>query len=794
MAQGGRKILRQLNSFCGGPLLVAFLLLGAASVSHAASYAQMAAETDRAVSGSLGEDAEQRLFGALGDGSVEVADRYDQWVRIGSDDYRRTALASANAILPLLERLRAYHQGRLDKALADIIRDDGNPEKLYTERWWQLDRGFTLAAAGQLSWLHYRMAMLSPEQKDKRKAWLEKAVREFSEFAGASDTKMALESLLGRGMAERELGQRAEAEADLAQVLQQAKGTPLYWPARTALGELRASAGAPAAVIETGRMLAEAQSAGVPTEMMQQIRMLRLDALLQAMAVGGASEAVRSESASLAAQLSSLGPAYSQRVTTMATSRLKDPRPVLGATVSAEWIAAENLAADEKFIEAAKAYERIAGSTDPAARSHTDEVHHRLGVCYFRLGRYADAEREFRAYLNDAPAGPLAAESAYLQFRAAEGVFRATPSPETRSSFLAVAQNFVKGFPDNESRYEGLFRSAELMQDERRYLEAADNYAQVEGPAQFRLRAAAGEIQCLADVLTTSDAIDAAKAAELRKRAEAAWTRFDKLATNGGATASADLKARTTLARALAAGSGSGSDPALALSLLDGFETRFPKVTDVVLPITAMRVAAAAALDQVDKAAVSVETLAAMPGTETNYWDLVERLSRALLRRSADAAPISPEASRRWASMATVLLDRLRAAGRPIPEEVKLNLAQSYAEQGRWNDAAALYDELLKTTPESRGLLRAAALVADRREDGAAGALYWGKLAQQQEVATPGWYEARLSLAAALGRSGAKDKACQGLRDVEAFRPDLRDAAMKKRFADQAATACAGLP
>ncbi|MFN2426126.1 MAG: tetratricopeptide repeat protein, partial [Candidatus Binatia bacterium] len=460
--------------------------------------ASLASDVDRAVAGTLGEAGEQALFGSLAQVSVQVADRYDQWVLTGSEEHRRAALAAGNSILPLLERLRAHHQGRIDKAQAEIIREDGNPEVLYTQKWWQLDRGFTLAAAGQLSWLHYRMAMMSPEQKEKRKVWLEKASAEFSEFVGASDEKMRLESLLGRGMAQRELGDRANAEADLQQVLAQSKGTSLYWPARMAIGELRAGAGGAAALGETQKLLAEAQSAGLPSDTLKQIRMLRLDALIATMASGGGGEGVRSEAASLAAQLSSQGPAYAQRVTQMAVSRLKDPRPVLGATVSAEWIAAENLAAAEKFEEAAKAYERIARSSDGAARAHAGEVHHRLGVCYFRLGRYADAERELRAQLAAAPSGALAAESAYLQFRAAEGVFRNSPNAETRSSFLAVAENFTRNYPDHESRYEGLFRYAELLQQDRRYLEAADAYAQVEGPPAFRVRSAGAEVQCLA--------------------------------------------------------------------------------------------------------------------------------------------------------------------------------------------------------------------------------------------------------------------------------------------------------
>ena len=788
MEKGGRTILRRVLKPAIGLAVAVALVASFAPPAGAASIAQMSADVDRAVAGSLGEDAEQALFGNLADVSVQVADAYDQWVRTGSEESRRAALGLGNSILPLLERLRAHHQGRIDKAQAEIIRQDGNPETLYTQKWWQLDRGFTLAAAGQLSWLHYRMAMLSPGEKEKRRQWLEKATKEFSEFLASSDQKVRLESLLGRGMSEGELGQTAEAAADLEMVLQEAKGTSLYWPARMALAQVRVAGGG-AALSETQRLLAEAQSAGISAELLKQIRMLRFDALLNAMAAGGAGEGVRSEAASLAAQLSSLGPSYSQRVSQMTIARLKDPRPVLGQTVSAEWIAAENLAAAEKFDEAAKAYERIARSSDT---THATEVHQRLGVCYFRLKRYGDAERELRTYLSKAPKGALATEAAYLQFRAAEGVFRASPTPETRASFLAVAENFVGKYPEHESRYEAAFRIGELLQDERRYMEAADAYAKVDGPPAFRMRAAAAELQTIADVITTSEKLDAAKAKELHDRAEAAWVRFDKIVSAPGANASSDLRARTTVARAMAAGSGPGADPKLALSLLDGFEQKYPDVRDLVLPTTAIRVAAATSLNLVDQAEPALRILAASPGTEANYFDIVEKLAHALLRRSADEAPTDPSASQRWAAMATTLLDKMRAAGRPIPDEVRLNLAQSYVEQNRLNDAAAMYEQLLAATPDSRSLLRASALLADKRGRADEAAVHWAKLAQLQEVATPAWYEARLATASALAGAGQKDKACANVTEVEAFRPDLRDAATKQRFAEISAQVCSG--
>jgi hypothetical protein len=768
---------------------VALAALAAFVPVREARAVSLSGDTERAVAGNLSDAEQQALFGALAGVSVQVADAYDQWVRSGSDEKRRAALATANSILPLLERLRAYHQGRIDRALAKIIDEDGNPEVLYKEPWWQNARGFTLAAAGQLSWLHYRMAMLSPGEKEKRRVWLEKAVSEFGEFTAAPDEKMRLESILGRGMAQAELGAREAAESDLQLVMQEGKGTSLYWPARMAIGQMRASGGGAAALSESQKLLAEAQSAGISADLVKQIRMMRFDAVLNALAAGGASEGLRSEAASLAAQLSSQGPAYAQQVTQMTVARLKDPRPVLGATVSAEWIAAENLAAAEKFEEAAKAYERIARSTDGSSREHAIDVHQRLGVCYFRLGRYADAERELRTYLAVKPKGPLSAEAAYLQFRAAEGVFRKSPTPETQSSFLAVAENFTKNYPDHESRYEGFFRYAELLQGERRYMEAADAYAKVEGPPAFRMRAASAELQCIADTLATTESLDVARTKELRARAEAAWDRFDKTA---GTSASADLRARTTVARAIAAGSGPEPDAKLALSLLDDFEKRFPEVKDLALPTTALRLASATSLGLADKAEPEARALAAMPGVEANYFDLVEKLSRALLRRSADVAPTDPAASQAWASMATMLFDKMRAAGKPIPDEVRLNLAQSYVEQNRLNDAAALYGQLLAATPESRSLLRASALVADRRGEAAEAAGYWSRLAQLQEVATPAWYEARLAAASALSTSNQKDKACAGVKEVEGFRPDLRDAETKKKFADLGARVCAG--
>jgi tetratricopeptide (TPR) repeat protein len=753
--------------------------------------AELSGQVDRVVAGQLDEAAEQQLFGSLADVSVEVANRYDAWARAGTADAKSSAAGLADGLLPLLERLYDYHQGKIDRAQNQIIAQDGNPEVLYDQRWWQIDRGFALAAAGQLSWLHYRCAMLHPEQKEKRKEWLKKSVKEFSEFVYSNDPKMSGESLLGRALAESELGEREAAIGDLQAILDRGKDSPLYGPAKLAMVQVKAGGGGADALGESAKMLADAQTSGMSEDGLNQIKLLRLEALASAGGKGGMTDAQRREAQALAHELSQLGASWSKRVYDIAVSHLKDPRMLLGNTVSAEWIAAENLASADKFHEAIPAYEAVLRSTDPGAREHATEAHHRLGVCYFRLGRFADAEREFRTFLNAAGNSPLAPEASYLQFRSAEGLYRQKPSVETRGMFTGAVQNYVQKYPKHENYYEGLFRWAEVLQGDRRFQEAADAYAKVKGPPAFEARAAASEIQCLADTLTNAPK-DATKewAEGIRNRASQAYTRFLSLAQNPKAGVAAEDRARATLAKAMTESAGPAPRLAQSLDTLKDFETRYPKSTEMLPLAGALRLAAASGLGRYDDAARGV---AALPKTKDDpgFANLLEKIAHNFLRTSADTAPTDPAAAQKWAALAATLFDRLKTAdGRAVPDEVKQNLAQVYVEQNRLEDAAALYRDLVTQNPKSKTLLRNAAMVADRRNDAADAAQYWARLAMLEQVATPVWYEARLATARSLLAGRQADAACKSVQEVDGFRPDLRDQATKQKFQDLAGKAC----
>jgi tetratricopeptide (TPR) repeat protein len=780
--KGGREI--RCGRLIGSLLLVIGLY---APAVNAVSLSDLSEQVNRATAGGLSEQEEQALFGNLADVSVEVANRYDAWARSGTQDARSSAMGLADGLLPPLERLYDYHQGKIDRAQNDIIAQDGNPEVLYEQRWWQLDRGFSLAAAGQLSWLHYRAAMLHYEDKERRKQWLKKSVKEFSEFIYSQDPKMSAESLFGRALAEKELGERDAAIGDLQAVLERGKESPLYGPAQLALAEVKSSGGG---LAETQRLLADAELSGTAEDTLNHMRLMRLEALAASAEKGAMNESQRREAVQLAQQLSQLGPGWSKRVYEIAVSHLKDPRQLLGNNVSAEWIAAENLASADKFREAIPAYEAVLRSTDPGARQHAIEAHHRLGVCYFRLNRYADAEREFRAYLNAAPQSRLAAEAAYLQFRSAEGIYRDHPTADTRSLFTAAVENYVKNYPRHESAYEGAFRWGEILQGERKFAEAADAFARVKGPPAFEVRAAANELQCLADVLTNAPKeAEKAWADGVRARAARTYDHFQRVATESRSGATPELRARATLAKAMSETSGPSPRLADSLETLRDFEKRYPSATDLHLLAGALRLAAASGLGRYDDAAKGV---ASLPPVEKNagFADLLEKIAHNFLRTSADAAPTDPAMAQKWAALAANVFDRLKADGRPIPGDVKSNLAQVYAEQGRFDEAATLYRDLVNESPRSKTVLRNAAMVADRRNAAADSADYWGRLAMLEEVATPPWYEARLSAARNLIAAGRNDQACKSVQEVDEFRPDLRDRATKKQFEDLAAKAC----
>jgi TolA-binding protein len=360
-------------------------------------------------------------------------------------------------------------------------------------------------------------------------------------------------------------------------------------------------------------------------------------------------------------------------------------------------------------------------------------------------------------------------------------VLRANPSPPTQELFASAVEAYVAGYPDHETFYEGAFRLGELEQSRRRFLEAANAYARVKGPAIFEIRAAAGEVESLADALLNAEPGASDEwATALRTRAVQAFARFEALVRGKGSELD-DLRGRTTLAKALAETAGPAPRFNDGLVTLDQFERRYPALQDLWPMAAALRLLAQTMLGRLDDAEKSASVLLA--SDDPRAVVLSDRIAQLLLRNAVDTAGHDAAASDRWMALAVAAFDRMRAAGRPVPPEARATLAQFYADPGRLEEAATLYGELLADQPQSKTVLRSAAMLANRRQANADAADYWARLARLQEVASAGWYDARLELGQSLTSAGQVAQACSSLREADGFRPDLRDAAIKARFA-----------
>ncbi|MGH7803575.1 MAG: hypothetical protein ACREQJ_04455, partial [Candidatus Binatia bacterium] len=216
---------------------------------------------------------------------------------------------------------------------------------------------------------------------------------------------------------------------------------------------------------------------------------------------------------------------------------------------------------------------------------------------------------------------------------------------------------------------------------------------------------------------------------------------------------------------------------------------RYPTLADLHAIAIALRLAGESSLARLDAAEQSKKKLVAAGGAGVNP-KILEIVARRFLRNAGDAAGQDDAAAKRWAALGATTFDQLVAQGGTIPTDAKIPIAQHYMENKRFDDAARLYAELTKENPKSRSVLRHAAMVASERSRPAEAAEYWSRLAMLLEVASPPWYDARLQAARSQLAAGKAAESCGNLKEVDGFRPDLRDAATRQLYAEMSSKAC----
>jgi len=750
--------------------------------------------------GSIDSDVQTKAIADLGKLSVafmQAADAATLRGGSGSDELR----AAYEAIHAPLARVQSVNAESMEAGVRKVIEADGDLEALYDSPAYLQSQQVGASALYYLNWLRYYGARL--QSGDARKRLLGQARDGFAEFAGDPSSELGVESLLGRGLCELDLGDLRAATEDLSAVSKAANASAeRKQKARLSLLEAHVRAGnAKAALRQSDELLQDGNA-----EAANWVRFMRLRALVDAAAKGGAeAPGYRSEALVLMDRLRRAGGGWDQQVAALAQSAFADADAwkASASTPFAKWELAKLYVQKRDYEGATPLLEAVLASDDKTLAAHRGQAHYFLGLARFKAGDYAGAVASLAAAAegsdgSDGSVGSVRlqasdkADAAYLLFKAHEALATAAGAEADLAPLEAAARALVASHPKHAAAFEARFRIAELSQLRGEFAAAIALYAEVKGDPAFELQAAFATAQCrfeLYKLAATADeraTVLAAVGADL----DAFAARIAKTSAKDGASLPLEaMGAKAAVMRAVARKLQAEPDHAGVVAALDDFEAQYPGQAELLAQVARLRLEALRELGEFAAARAVVEghgdALLAELGAAA-MEEIAVTFIRAGARRSGEGDKSANEAAQR---VALAVYERLGGADE-VGTRTKLTLARLHENTGDLDAAAALYGEALAGEKVSLAALRGLARIAEaqQRLDDALG--YWRRLG---EAARPGdlpWYESSYEQARVTELRGDKAAACEILEKLRPAMPGLGDQDLRAKLTEIYDRAC----
>jgi tetratricopeptide (TPR) repeat protein len=489
------------------------------------------------------------------------------------------------------------------------------------------------------NWVDLEAATRWEPQHAERQAWLRRAADGFGRFVTLDDRAIAAESVYGRGLCYRALGQVDAAAKDLRRAIELAPDQ-LGSRAGTVLVEMQLERDRIADALASSRALMKEQ----PSPEAEFLRAKTLLLALDAQKLGAKTRtAYRVEVADLIGKLERRGGTWPGLARQLVAAGITRPEEWLddraGSTI--RWTVAESLRAQGKCSEALPMYQALAkGEKSPRA-----ELLLALGECQFRAGDYSGALQSLQRV---AARGAVGADAAYLRFKAAEALYQGDASVENAERLQVNALAYVDGYPKHGRAYEAHFRLGEIERARGNRLAAAAHFDAVAGEPTFSVQATFQSAQCHVEEWEVRERRGDASAGEL---AAAALQRLDRFLgeaaalRSGGKARPADaamlvpLEARAQVLSALVRTRLGGEQRfGEALALLAGFDARNRGDAELRAQAAAVRATALLGLGRYGEARAAIAAfLSGQQGSERDY-DLMRGLGVRTLELAAERA------------------------------------------------------------------------------------------------------------------------------------------------------------
>ena len=731
--------------------------------------------------------AQERLVQQLGQLVLGFIEQSERAAREGLGAQRVAELKPVfEAIAGPLNDLYKSPSSRMERMQREIMDQDGDLDALYESRDWQQMQTVAGQSLYYLNWLNYYGARLYDGAR--RKELLEAAEKGFASFAlGDQKTDLLVESLLGRGLCNLELGNYDWAVRDFKIVIDEPKASAeRKEKARVALLDAYSRSGKPSEALKYSQELLSA--GGVAGGDVTVVRFYRLVALFDAMkgASGAQAESYRREAGGLMDQLRGAGPGWAEKVDALMLSRIDNPAQWASKadTPLARWELARLLLEKGDEKGATPLLEGLVASDQAGAKPYQAEANYWLGVIRFKAGDYAGAVKYLEAAQSD-DKGSFAPEASYLRFKALEALMAAGPNPDLAPRYLDSMRTFLQRYPDHRFAYEVRYRLGESLQSDGQYDAAIIEYEQVRGDPGFELRAAFGTLQSQFEGLKGRP--DPATREKIMQRVGAALDRFwekDRAfqqQKDKGDVPVKEFEAKSTVLQAVYLSlRGEDGDPKIADALAD-YPKKYPQQTELVPEAVLLRLGALRRLGRFNDALQEVQAHGAFLAGDGRA-DTIEEVATSFAKAGAKKKVDDPNAAK-TANQIALRLYELAAPQDGAPDDKHtLTLARLYENTEQPEQAEALYKQVLSRTDGSAPALRGLARLAEGRKDLAGASEYWKRYTAATRPGDLPWYEGQYEQARIVLARGDKKGGCALLDQLRPAMPGLSDADLRQKL------------
>jgi hypothetical protein len=692
----------------------------------------------------------------------------------------------------MLARLHETYSKKKDECIEQI--DNGGAQCDYT-----VPEQVALAAAYPLAWLRFQGAStVYTDQPERAKKLLNQAIDDFTQSSLAMpDPNLVRENVLGRAYCERELGKYDKPEyekaiGDFKQIMSEGSATQQYKAAQQGLattyaamgnaneankysGGLGNTGGAELFKLQT-TYAAMYANPGKKAEFLKEIvdiaRTKEADKEGWAIAVSG----IAKYSHNPVEELGNSGDPFQQHLLANVLLSKKDEsgaaKYYLEAAHSGKYPKDYKFAADIYFNE------------------------HNLG--------------QVEAILNDlakSPSNPDAQWASYMRYKLPRGTWEQSGMKNTQaeSAWAAAADDYLKKYPHGDYSNEIRFRTAERLQEQKDYVNAAKIYQDVNGGEYgFAAKFNAAECEYVALVAASSkDSKDkkaaAVNPADLRNGAITLLRETIKSAPEAERSAPTPNqkkyvhdttgRAKYMLAGLIQSPDQNKQDAEEIASLLTNFEPQYPAMNQKFQDIFEWRLQALNTLGRYDDIQRDLSAFLERNKGNTQNSDLIKTLGidfwkQAQIKQAAgDQKGFQQNAV--LTEIAYAYFEDLVAAGKTQAKNLTGTLSilgQAYMATAQEPKAEAIFRQVVKADPASPDANAGLARIAQSKKDLKDAVTLWTTVENTAAESDNQWYEAKYNIAVIYSEQGNVQGACSKLAQTRAEHPGLGSKEMEMKW------------